>query len=133
MRKTNTTAGDEVKDAARKVPLSMVWSIVLNGGMAFAFMIVVLFTLGDPTTALTTPTGYPIIQVLYGATKSKAGTTVIMTFLLWNGIISLFSSLASVSRLTWAFARDHGLPFPEFFGHVSPTTLQRKVNPNHPN
>lgn len=97
----------------------MVLSIVINGGMALAFMIVVLFTLGDPATALATPTGYPIIQVLYGATKSKAGTTVIMACLLWNGLISLFSCLASVSRLSWAFARDHGLPFPEFFGYVS--------------
>jgi choline transport protein len=35
--------------------------------------------------ALSTPTGYPVIQVLYGATKSKAGTTVMMRFLLWNG------------------------------------------------
>jgi choline transport protein len=122
-----------VKDAARKVPLSMVLSLVINGAMAFTFMIVILFTLGDPTTALTTPTGYPIIQVLYGATKSKTWTTVIMAFLLWNGIVSLFSSLASVSRLTWAFARDHGLPFPEFFGYVSPTTPQSRVDPNHPN
>jgi choline transport protein len=97
----------------------MVLSIVINGGMALAFMIVVLFTLGDPATALATPTGYPIIQVLYGATKSKAGTTVIMACLLWNGLISLFSCLASISRLSWAFARDHGLPFSEFFGYVS--------------
>src|ERR1700756_4277695 len=117
--KTDVTTGDEVKDPSRKVPQSMVLSIAINGGMAFAFMVVVLFTLGDPTTALSTPTGYPIIQVLYGATKSKAGTTVMMCFLLWNGVIAMFSSLASVSRLTWAFARDHGLPFPDFFGYVS--------------
>jgi amino acid transporter len=107
----------------------MVWSIVINGGMAFAFMIVVLFTLGDPTTALSTPTGYPIIQVLYAATKSKAGTTVMMCFLLWNGVIAMFSSLASVSRLTWAFARDHGLPFPDFFGYVSCSISQREADP----
>ena len=94
--------------------------------MALAFMIVILFTLGDPTVALSTPTGYPIIQVLYGATKSKAGTTVIMSFIIWNGMIALFSSLASVSRLTWAFARDHGLPFPEFFGYVSSTVSRNE-------
>lgn len=39
----------------------------------------------------------------------------------WNGLVALFSSLASVSRLTWAFARDRGLPFPDFFGKVHPT------------
>jgi choline transport protein len=117
--KTDMIIGDEVKDPSRKVPHSMVWSVVINGGMALAFMIAVLFTLGDPATALATPTGYPIIQVLYGATKSKAGTTVIMACVLWNGLIALFSTLASISRLSWAFAKDHGLPFPEFFGYVS--------------
>jgi choline transport protein len=124
------TTGDEVKDPARKVPQSMVLSIVINGGMALAFMIAILFTLGDPETALATPTGYPIIQVLYGATKSKAGTTVIMVCLLWNGLVALFSALASISRLSWAFARDHGLPFPEFFGYVSSAIPQSPANAN---
>ena len=113
------STGDEVKDPSRKVPLSMVLSVVLNGFFQLGFVIVLLFTLGNPVTALQTPTGYPIIQILYGATKSHAGTTVMMAMLFWNGLVSFFSSLASVSRLTWAFARDKGLPFSDFFGHVS--------------
>jgi amino acid transporter len=116
--KTDMVTGDEVKDPSRKVPQSMVLSIVINGGMAFAFMITILFTLGDPEVALGTATGYPIIDVVYGATKSKAGTTILIVCILWNGLVSLFSCLASVSRLSWAFARDHGLPFSEFFGYV---------------
>ena len=112
---------DEVKDAPKKVPLSMVYGLTINGIMALAFMITLLYTLGDPTTALTTPTGYPIIQVAYGATGSKAATVVLCCFIIFNGMVAMFSSLASVSRLTWAFARDRGLPFPNFFGRVHPT------------
>ena len=97
----------------------MVFSVLLNGIFQVAFVILLLFTLGDPETALTTPTGYPIIQILFGATKSYAGTTVLLVMLFWNGIVAMFSSLASVSRLTWAFARDKGLPFSGFFGYVS--------------
>ena len=131
--KTDMLTGDEVKDPSRKVPQSMVLSIVINGAMAFAFMITILFTLGDPETALATPTGYPIFQVLYGATKSKAGTTILVACILWNGMVSLFSCLASISRLSWAFARDRGLPFPQFFGYVSsampiPTGERRYVD-----
>jgi choline transport protein len=110
---------DEVKDPQRKVPRSMVYSIVINGGTALAFMIVLLFTLGDLETVLATKTGYPIIEVFYQSTQSKAGATVLMSMLTFNGLVSLFSCLASVSRLTWAFARDHGLPFSDFFGYVS--------------
>ncbi len=65
-----------------------------------------------------TLTGYPIIQILYNSTGSTAATTVLMTFLIFIGVVAVFSSLASVSRLTWAFARDKGLPFSNFFGQV---------------
>jgi amino acid transporter len=34
-------------------------------------------------------------------------------------MISNFNVIASVSRLVWAFARDKGLPFHEYFTYVS--------------
>jgi amino acid transporter len=37
------------------------------------------------------------------------------------GWIALFNGFASVTRLTWAFARDNGLPFSDFFAVVDPT------------
>jgi choline transport protein len=99
----------------------MLYGLTLNGAMALGFMICVLYCLGDPETALATPTGYPIIQVIFGATKSKTVTNVFMAFIIFNGMVAMFSSLASVSRLTWAFARDNGLPFSDFFSKVHPT------------
>ncbi|KAK6369786.1 hypothetical protein LTS17_009236 [Exophiala oligosperma] len=111
----------EVKNAPKVVPTSMVLSVLINGIMAFGFIITVLFCIGDPITVSQTPTGYPIIQILYNSTGSAAATTVLMTFLIFIGVVAVFSSLASVSRLTWAFARDKGLPFSNFFGHVHPT------------
>lgn len=112
---------DEVKDAPRKVPWSMVYGLIINGAMSFTFMITILFCLGDPETAMDSSTGYPIIQVLYGATGSKVAATAMMSLLSYNGVVAMFSSLASVSRLTWAFSRDNGLgPFSQFFGRVHP-------------
>lgn len=111
---------DEVKNPQTRIPQSMIYAIVINGSMALAFMIVVLFTLGDLQTVLYTKTGYPIIEMFYQATRSKVGATVLMSMLIFNGLVSLFSCLASVSRLTWAFARDRGLPFSNFFGYVHP-------------
>ena len=111
---------DEVKDAERKIPQSMVLSVLINGVLTLTTVIVLLFCIGDPVKALTTPTGYPVIEILREASGSKAAATVLMLMLSWNGIIASFSSTASVSRLTWAFARDRGLPFPKFFGAVHP-------------
>lgn len=62
-----------------------------------------------------------ILQVVYGATGSKAATTAFGSFIFFNGLISMFSSFASVTRLLWAFARDKGLPFSNFFSAVSPS------------
>jgi choline transport protein len=97
----------------------MVTSVFVNGGLSFAFIICLLFSLGDLDAALTTPTGYPIIEVFSQATKSNAATIVLMSLIIFSGLVALFSSLASVSRLVWAFARDRGLPFSTFFAHVS--------------
>lgn len=77
-----------------------------------------MFTIGDADKALKTPTGFPIIEVLFMATKSRAATTALMSFIIFMGIVALFSTLASVSRLVWAFARDRGLPFSDFFAYV---------------
>jgi hypothetical protein len=48
-----------------------------------------------------TPTMYPIIEVLYEATGSKAGTVFMMMIIYFVIGCSQFNILASVSRLTW--------------------------------
>lgn len=53
------------------------------------------------------------------ATRSHAGTTAIYAFILTITMAAMFGTLASVSRLTWAFARDDGLPFSDFFKHIN--------------
>jgi choline transport protein len=95
------------------------WAVVLNTVLALGFLITVLFCIGDVDAVVNTPTGFPIIQILYQSTDSKAGATVIVCMILFSTMIALFGVFASVSRLTWAFARDNGLPFSEFFSRVS--------------
>jgi hypothetical protein len=48
-----------------------------------------------------TPTLYPIIETLYEATGSKAGTVFMMMIIYFVIGCSQFNILASVSRLTW--------------------------------
>ena len=97
----------------------MMWAVVLNTVMALGFLITLLFCIGDVDAAINTPTGFPVIQILYQATESKAGATIIMCMILFSTMVALFGVFASVSRLTWAFARDNGLPFSTFFSTVS--------------
>ena len=111
---------EEVNDAPRAVPRSMVWGLVLNAILAFGFAIALLYTMGDFQNALNSATGYPIIEIFYAQAGSKAAASAMMLPILLSGCYSSFNVLASVSRLTWAFARDEGFPFSSFFAYVSP-------------
>ena len=59
--------------------------------------------------------------VFYRSTQSKAATSLLTLLIMYIGTMALFSAMTSVSRLTWAFARDRGLPFSDFFAQVHPT------------
>ncbi|KAH8594759.1 putative amino acid permease [Bisporella sp. PMI_857] len=109
---------EEVRNAAVVIPKIIVQTIVINGGLAFVFVLVLLFCIGDVGAALSTPTHYPIIQIFYSATGSAKAATAMMSLITIIGVTSSLGVVASVSRLTWAFARDGGLPFPEFFAKI---------------
>ncbi|PYH87820.1 GABA permease [Aspergillus ellipticus CBS 707.79] len=111
---------EEVKNAKTAIPRSMIWGTFINAIMTFGYLIAIMYCMGNYEEALTSPTGYPIIQIAYQATGSEAATYVLMAMGMLPGWIALFNALASVTRLTWAFARDNGLPFSDFFVKVDP-------------
>lgn len=92
---------DEVKDAPRKVPMAMVGATLLSGVVAFVFIVVLMFCLGDVDKVSNTATGLPIIETLYEATNSKAGTVFLVMCIYFIIGASQFNILASVSRLAW--------------------------------
>lgn len=83
-------------------------------------MVVTLcFTLGDATQIVTTPTGFPFIQVFYNSTQSYSATNVMVTILIVTLTSSAISEVATASRQIWSFARDNGLPFSGFLSYVT--------------
>ena len=101
----------------------MVWSIIVSGVLCFGISIAILFSIGDVTAALNTPTFFPIIEIFFNATKSYAATNAMVSALIISMFFSALGLLASSSRLIWAFARDDGLglSLSRYFSHVSPT------------
>ncbi|CBF73597.1 hypothetical protein AN7958.2 [Aspergillus nidulans FGSC A4] len=113
---------EEVHNARLTIPRSMVWGTLLNGIMALGYAIAILYFMGPSpeayASALLTSTGYPIIEITYRVTGSKAATFMLIATGMSSGWIAFFNGLASVTRLMWAFARDNGLPFSDFFVKV---------------
>lgn len=100
----------------------MVIALAISGVLTMAFSIAILFGIGDITLALRSPTKYAIIQIFLTATGSKGAATAMVSALISTLIFATFGTLACASRLAWAFARDKGFPFPDYFAHVSKKT-----------
>ena len=110
---------EEVTNADVTVPWSMVVTTLLNGAFGFGIVIAVLFVTVDIESVLASPTGslgFPYMQIFYNSTGSKGGATAMIAILLIMTVCGTIASLATASRLIWAFARDRGLPF---WRHVS--------------
>lgn len=97
----------------------MLSTVVLNGVMGFAMLIALLFCLGDLDDALTSPTGFPFIEIFRQATHSNAGTTVMTALIMLLLIAAAIGIMATASRQLWAFARDGGVPFSNYLSRVS--------------
>lgn len=103
------------------VPRSMVLSFVINGVLAFAFLLGLLFGVPDIEGALNSPTKSPIVEIMYQTFQSKIAATAVIGLFVVVCLCAVMGMVASTSRLTWAFARDNGLPFSMTIAYVRPT------------
>ncbi len=96
----------------------MITSITVNALQMFVFMTIVMYVIGDYQKVMTSPTGLPILEVYYQATKNKHATNILVFMIAFITFLCLFNVFTSVSRLVWSFATDKGLPFSTTFAKV---------------
>ncbi|KIW68075.1 hypothetical protein PV04_04044 [Phialophora macrospora] len=99
---------EEVRRAKHAVPRSMILCIAINGTMAFAIILVLLYCIGNVGDVL--DASYPIIPICLNATGSVKATNAMVSSLIIVTYFVVAASVASVSRITWAWARDGALP-----------------------
>ena len=75
--------------------------------------------MGDINNALTSPTGFPFIEIFVQATNSLAGSTAMTALILALIAAAAIGIMATASRLLWSFARDNGVPFSKYISRVS--------------
>lgn len=94
----------------------MFWSIFMNGCLGFIMVNVLLASMGSVEDALNSSS--PILTILMSVTGSSKATTAMITGLFVISFSVNLANIASVSRLTWAWSRDGGMP--GYFAHVDP-------------
>ena len=99
---------EETNDASKTIPLVVLWSVVGNAIMLLVVGITFIFCLGGLESVLNSPTGQPMIQVIYNATQSVAGTSVMAAVVIIVLMSACVGQVATSSRQMWSFARDQG-------------------------
>ncbi|OGM41093.1 putative amino acid permease [Aspergillus bombycis] len=112
---------EEIRDASRVLPLGMIWTLILNGSTGLVMIITFAFCIGDIDEVMASQTGFAFIQVFLNSTGSVKAATGMTVVIMAMQFCAAISNVATTSRQVYAFARDKGLPFSDFFAQVNPT------------
>lgn len=110
---------EEIPNAAIEGPKIMIYCVAIGTFTGFIFLMCLLFVAG-PLDPVISSTAGPLLQILYNATNSHAGAICLLMFPLVCLLFATTSIMTTSSRMTWAFARDRGLPFSKVFAKVHP-------------
>ncbi|KAF4119312.1 Gaba permease [Geosmithia morbida] len=111
---------EEMADPQIQGPRIMMYCIVMGVLSGFFFLSCLLFCVDSIDDVIGAAWG-PILQIFMDATGSKAGSTCLVMFPLVCMLFTSTALMTTSSRMTYAFARDGGMPFSSFFAKVHPT------------
>lgn len=104
---------EEIQSAATVVPQALMWTVIINGTLAWAMVFAMMFCAGDLSAALEAQKTmfYPFLEIILQAVKSKGTACALVSITVVMAIASGVGLYASASRMIWSFSRDRGLPF----------------------
>jgi choline transport protein len=101
---------EEVANSTRIVPRSLVFSLLLNGSLGFAILVVFLVSAGDLEMILESGSQFPFIDILASCLGSIGAATTLVVVLIILNICSAIGLMSSASRMIWSFSRDQAMP-----------------------
>ncbi|KAK8094316.1 amino acid/polyamine transporter I [Apiospora hydei] len=111
---------EEIPHPQIQGPRIMLYAIGIGMVTGFVFLSCLLFCVNNIDTVIESAAG-PLLQIFMDATKSPAGSICLLMFPLVCMVFTSVSLLATSGRMSYAFARDRGLPFSHVFSKVHPT------------
>ncbi|KAF1998382.1 amino acid transporter [Amniculicola lignicola CBS 123094] len=111
---------EEIPDAAIEGPKIMIYCVAIGTFTGFVFLMVLLFVSGGDSGSIISSAYGPLTQIILNATRSRTGTVCLLIFPLICLLFAGTSIMTTSSRMTYAFARDGGLPYSRVFARVHP-------------
>ncbi|OAA57519.1 gaba permease [Niveomyces insectorum RCEF 264] len=110
---------EEIPHPQIEGPKIMLYCIGIGMFTGFVFLSCLLFVLTDIDEVNTGAVG-PLLTIIYQATRNKAGAVCLLMFPLVCMLFTSTTLMTTSSRMSFAFARDRGLPFSRVFARVHP-------------
>ncbi|WVW86645.1 hypothetical protein I302_108698 [Kwoniella bestiolae CBS 10118] len=105
---------EEMPNPHLNAPKTMILAVCIGASSSFIFLICLLFGIKDVTVVNESAAG-ALLESMYQATQSKAGAVCLQIFPIIAMAFTAQGLLTASSRMSYAFARDRGLPFSRVF------------------
>ncbi|KAI1816577.1 amino acid permease [Poronia punctata] len=110
---------EEIPQPQRRGPRIMLLCIGIGIFSGFVFLSALLFCVRDLETVNRSPIG-PLLQIFLDATGNSGGSIALLIFPLGCMVFTSTALMTTSSRMSYAFARDGGLPFSSVLAKVHP-------------
>ncbi|KAL9632290.1 MAG: hypothetical protein Q9204_003856 [Flavoplaca sp. TL-2023a] len=108
---------EEIPRPSKNIPMAMNLTMAIGFLTAFPMSLALMFGMTDIDAVLRSD--LPSAEIFYQITRSRGIVTFMMCWVILVYYMALTSQWVTAGRMTWAFSRDRGIPFSEFFAHVS--------------
>ena len=120
---------EEMPNPHLNAPKTMVAAVLIGASSSFVFLICLLFSMQDVDLVNSSPAG-ALLETMYQATSSRAGAVCLQVCYISpirnihtdDQVIPIVAMaftaqaiMTASSRMSYAFARDRGLPFSRYF------------------
>ncbi|KAK8849460.1 hypothetical protein IAR55_004793 [Kwoniella newhampshirensis] len=105
---------EEMPDPHLNAPKTMILAVCIGASSSFIFLICLLFSIKDVDMVNSSSAG-ALLESMYQATGSRAGAVCLQIFPIVAMAFTAQGLLTASSRMSYAFARDGGLPFSRIF------------------
>jgi choline transport protein len=109
---------EEIPNASVEGPKIMIYCVCIGTFTGFVFLVVLLFVSGGDAESIISSKAGPLLQILYNGTQSRAGAVCLLIFPLVCLLFATTSIMTTSSRMTYAFARDGGMPASRWLAKV---------------
>ncbi|CAG7923778.1 unnamed protein product [Penicillium olsonii] len=110
---------EEVQKPATQVPKAMVGTVIINTLAGFLFLVPLIFVPPDIQILNALQSGQPVPTIIKSAIGSSVGSFMLLLPLIVLSLLCVIGCTTAVSRSTWAFARDGGIPGSKWWKRIN--------------